>query len=218
MDWMLIIEIVYIILLILVCLRIIYDTQHTSKTLAYLLLAIFIPVAGILFYFSFGTNYRKRKMYTKKIIEGSGMAKKLAADIFRYSHHTFEQSDPDVQSARELSNLLLKDSMSPLTAYNNVQLLINGENKFPQVLQAIREAIHHIHVEYYIYEDDEIGNAMADALIQKAKEGIEVRFIYDDFGSRSIRKKLVRRLKAGGVKTFPFYEVILIAFANRLNY
>ncbi|HEX5024523.1 MAG TPA: cardiolipin synthase, partial [Agriterribacter sp.] len=124
----------------------------------------------------------------------------------------------DVQSARELSNLLLKDSMSPLTAYNNVQLLINGENKFPQELQAIREAIHHIHVEYYIYEDDEIGNAMADALIQKAKEGIEVRFIYDDFGSRSIRKKLVRRLKAGGVKTFPFYEVIFIAFANRLNY
>lgn len=218
MNWILTAEIIYVILLILTCMRIIYDTRHATKTLAYLMLAIFVPVLGILFYLSFGTNYRKRKIYTKKLIEGSGMAKKLEADIFRYSHHTFQHSDPDIQSARELSNLLLKDNMSPLTANNNVQLLINGENKFPQILQCIREARHHIHMEYYIYEDDEIGNAVADALIQKAGEGIDVRFIYDDFGSRSIRKKLVRRLKAGGVKTFPFYQIIFIAFANRLNY
>ena len=55
-------------------------------------------------------------------------------------------------------------------------------------------------------------------LIQKAKEGVEVRFIYDDFGSSSIRKNLVKRLRENGVNAFPFYKIKLIKFANRLNY
>ena len=96
--------------------------------------------------------------------------------------------------------------------------MVNGENKFPEVLKALRTAKNHIHIEYYIFEDDEIGKAIEDILIQKAKEGATVRFIYDDFGSRSIRRKLVKRLKNGGIKVFPFAKVIFIAFANRLNY
>ena len=67
MNWTLVLEIVYIPVLILVCLRIIYDTRSASKALAYLLLAVFVPVAGILFYFMFGVNFRKRKLYSKKL-------------------------------------------------------------------------------------------------------------------------------------------------------
>jgi cardiolipin synthase len=204
--------------MILVCLRIVYDTRNNTKTLAYLLLAIFLPVIGILFYFSFGINYRKRKMYSKKLLKDDNLAKKLKADIFQYSKNTFEQNNEEVEKSRELALMLLRDGTSPLTANNSVKLLVNGENKFPEVLKALREAKKHIHIEYYIYEDDKIGRAIEDVLIQKAKEGITVRFIYDDFGSRSIRRKLVKRLKKGGVKVFPFYKVIFIAFANRINY
>jgi cardiolipin synthase len=204
--------------MILVCLRIVYDTRNNTKTLAYLLLAIFLPVIGILFYFSFGINYRKRKMYSKKLLKDDNLAKKLKADIFQYSKNTFEQNNEEVEKSRELALMLLRDGTSPLTANNSVKLLVNGENKFPEVLKALREAKNHIHIEYYIYEDDKIGRAIEDVLIQKAKEGITVRFIYDDFGSRSIRRKLVKRLKNGGVKVFPFYKVIFIAFANRINY
>ncbi|HRO47520.1 cardiolipin synthase [Agriterribacter sp.] len=218
MNWLLIFEIIYLIMLVVVCLRIIYDTRSTTKTLAYLLLAIFIPFGGMLFYFSFGINYRKRKMYTKKLIADDSMSAKLKEDIYRYSKYTFDQSSADMQSSRELAVMLVKDSQSPLTAGNEVKLLVNGEHKFPEVLSAIHQAKHHIHIEYYIYEDDEIGAAIADALIQKAGEGVTVRFIYDDFGSRSVRKKLIPRLRAAGVSAFPFYKVIFIALANRLNY
>ncbi len=218
MNWLLFFEIIYLIILIVVCLRIIYDTRSTTKTLAYLLLAIFVPFGGMLFYFSFGINYRKRKMYTKKLVADDSMSATLRERIYRYSKHTFEQSSADVQSRRELAVMLVKDSQSPLTTGNEVKLLVNGEHKFPEVLSAIRQAKHHIHIEYYIYEDDEIGAAIADALIQKAEEGVTVRFIYDDFGSRSVRKKIVPRIKAAGVNAFPFYKVIFIALANRLNY
>ena len=85
MDWWLISEMIYIVVLLLVCLRIVYDTNSTTKTLAYLLFAVFLPVFGIVFYFSFGVNYRKRKMYSKKLIEDDGLAEKLRSDIAMHS-------------------------------------------------------------------------------------------------------------------------------------
>ena len=195
MNWLLIYEIIYVLIVILVCLRIVYDTRNNTKTLAYLLLVIFLPIIGILFYFSFGINYRKRKIYSKKLINDDNLAKKLKADIFQYSKNTFEQNNAEVKNSKELALMLLRDGTSPLTGNNSVKLLVNGENKFPEVLKALRTAKNHIHIEYYIFEDDEIGKAIEDILIQKANEGVTVRFIYDDFGSRSIRRKLVKRLK-----------------------
>lgn len=218
MNWLLVYEIIYTIVLVLTCLRIVYDTQSTTKTLAYLLFAIFVPVAGIVFYFLFGTNYRSKKMYTKKLFQNDEMAVKLKKDLYHNSKQVFEESDAAVQGNKELVYMLLNDTLSPLTAHNRVKLLINGEIKFPEVLKALQEAKNHIHLEYYIYEDDEIGRAIEKVLIRKAKEGVTVRFIYDDFGSRSIRKNLVRRLRANGVKAFPFLKVYFILFANRLNY
>lgn len=218
MDWLLFAEIIYVILLGFVCFRIIHDTGSTTKALAYLLFAIFVPFIGIAVYFVFGINYRKRRMYSKKLIENDDMARRLKSELYRYTKQTFNESDATVQSNKELAYMLLNDSLSPLTSHNSVKILQNGENKFPEVMQALSGAKDHIHIEYYIYEEDEIGRAIEEMLIQKAKEGVAVRFIYDDFGSSSIRRKLVKRLRAGGVKAFPFLEVMFIPFANRLNY
>lgn len=218
MNWLIIYEIIYVLVVVLVCLRIVYDTRTNAKTLAYLLLVILIPIIGIIFYFSFGINYRKREMYSKKLIKDDNLFKQLKYEMFQYSNNTFEENKSEVRNGKELIMMLLRDGLSPLTGNNHVKLLVNGEHKFPEVLKSLKEAKNHIHIEYYIYEDDEIGKAIEEILIQKAKEGVIVRFIYDDFGSRSIRKKLVKRLKEGGVNLFPFSKIIFIAFANRINY
>lgn len=218
MNWLLIGEIVYLLLLIVVCLRIIYDTRSNTKSLAYLLFAIFVPFFGMLFYFFFGINYRSRSMYSKKLIINDETAKRLRDDIYHYSKQTFNQSDAAIQSNRELAIMILKDSMSPLTSNNSVKLLINGENKFQELFKALEEAKNHIHLEYYIYEDDEIGKKIAAILVEKARQGVAVRFIYDDFGSRSIRRKLVPYLRENDVKAFPFFKISFIPFANRINY
>jgi cardiolipin synthase len=117
----------------------------------------------------------------------------------------------------DMIDFLLGDSLSPLTE-NNVTVLLNGEQKFPHVIEAMESARQHIHMEYYIYEDDKIGNRIKDVLIRKAKEGVQVRIIYDDFGSSSIRKRIVKELKEGGVQIFPFYVIRLPMFASRINY
>ncbi|HEU0109637.1 MAG TPA: cardiolipin synthase [Flavisolibacter sp.] len=218
MNWLLAYEIVYVMVVILVCLRIIYDTRSNIKTLAYLLLVIFLPFIGIAFYFSFGINYRKHKMYSKKLYRNSVLADKLTQAIFESSKEAFENSSPAVQSNKELAVLLLADSHSALTPGNAVKLLVNGEQKFPEVMQALENAREHIHIEYYIFDDDETGRDIEALLIKKAKEGVQVRFIYDDFGSRSIRRHMVKRLKQAGIQVFPFYRIIFLALANRLNY
>lgn len=218
MDNILIYEIAYLLVLIPVCLRIIYDTPNTTKSLAYLLFAIFVPVLGMTFYFLFGTNYRNKKMYAKKLFDNEGMAMRLKDRLEQYSLRTYLENDQDVEQNRELAYLLLNDTQSPLTGNNEVKLLLNGEEKFPEVLQALREARDHIHMEYYIYEDDRIGREIEQLLIEKAKQGVRVRFIYDDFGSHAIRKGLAQRLRANGVEVFPFLKIHFILFANRLNY
>ena len=96
--------------------------------------------------------------------------------------------------------------------------MVNGEAKFPDVFESLRSAKHHIHIEYYIYENDTIGNELAQILIEKAKEGVEVRFIYDDFGSSGIRKNIAHQLREAGVEAYPFYKIKLIMLANRMNY
>ncbi len=86
------------------------------------------------------------------------------------------------------------------------------------MLQALRQATHHIHLEYYIYEYDEIGTAIIELLILKATQGVQVRFIYDDFGSPSIKKKTEQRMRNAGVEVHPFHKVRFYLLANRINY
>jgi cardiolipin synthase len=217
-DWLLVAETLYILLIIAVCLRIIYDTDSTSKTLAYLLITIFFPLGGTIIYFALGTNYRKRKLYSKKIFKDEQLMSAVKTRIFRDSARTWLTINPELKKYRKVFTLLLNSNWSSLSANNKVEILTNGEEKFKSVLAALKAARNHIHMEYYIFEDDEIGNAIKDVLIEKAREGIQVRLIYDDFGSRSIRKSIVPELKAAGVEAYPFYKIFFMALANRLNY
>jgi cardiolipin synthase len=210
--------VIYVVIVIVVCLRIIYDTSSTSKALAYLLLAILVPILGMIIYFTVGQNYRKEKLYSKKIINDSKLLAELRERITLESEKAWNTPEAAVQKHKKLARYLLNDGLSPLSSHNEVKLLFNGENKFPEVIEALKNAKHHIHIQYYIFEDGEIGEQIKDVLVQKAQEGVQVRFIYDDFGSRSIRKELVDELIDGGVMAFPFYKIVYILFANRINY
>jgi len=217
MSWLLLAQIVYIILIIVVILRVIYDTRSSVKALAYILFIIFVPIIGVIFYFSFGINYRKRKLYTKKIIKDEQLRQNLRGRMNAYSQRVSDSGLVPKEYDKLIAYIRGAGS-SPLTDNNSVKLLINGEQKFPELLKALEKATSHIHIEYYIFEDDRTGNSVADVLIKKAKEGVQVRFMYDDFGSHGLGKKFLKKLQDGGVQTAPFYKIIWYAFANRLNY
>lgn len=206
----------YILIVVLVCIRVVLNTTTPSKGLAYLLLIIGLPVFGVILYLSVGLNYRKRKLYQKKLEVDKQAFPELKERRIAYSQKVLDRNRSKLGHFYPLARFL--GEMGIVSENNAVRLLINGEEKFPDLIQSLQKAKHHIHVEYYIYEDDTIGNEIADILVAKAKEGVKVRFIYDDFGSKSIRKTIVKRLQKNGVEAYPFNKITFVQFANRLNY
>lgn len=218
MNWLLIGEFLYLLAILATSLRVIYDSRTIGKTLAYLLLIVFVPFFGIAFYFTFGINYRTRRIYNKKLIADKDVEARIQQFIYKSSQEVLRTNRLILTGQERVASLLLNEAMSPITAQNDVKLLINGEEKFAELERCLLAADETIHLEYYIFEEGRIGNRIKDILIKKAKAGVRVRFIYDDFGSRAIRGRFIKELRDAGVEAFPFYKVIFLVFANRLNY
>jgi len=194
------------------------DTRTVSKTLAYLLLILFLPVAGVVIYLVFGVNYRKNRFFSYKLEQNQKLREELEPYMFQ-THQKVSDSNLRVSGKyRHSTDFLFEAIQSPLTDGNVLELLNNGEEKFERLFSVIRTARHHIHLEYYIWENDTIGNALADLLIEKAKNDVQVRVIFDDFGSRSIRDSVAIRMRKAGVEIEPFNRVTYRLLANRLNY
>jgi cardiolipin synthase len=212
------ISLVFIVLLSIVTIvRIIRDTSNSAKTMAYILLVFLFPIGGAIIYFAFGINYRRRKMFSKKIIRNEDLFTTIQEHLSAASLEVMAEGHENMKGNEDLIRLLMKDSKAPLS-YNKVKLLINGEQKFAEVEKAILSAKSFIHLEYYIFDDDEIGNRIINMLKAKAEEGVTIRFIYDDFGSHSLKDSTIRQMKAAGIQIFPFYEVKFYVLANRINY
>lgn len=211
-------SILYALLAIGISLMILMNARSGSKALAYLALIALVPILGIIFYLSFGINYRKNKIYTRKILQDDRLSALIQNALNQRFKEVSLEHKADLEYFYPLAKMIQEDARNIFSDDNRVDVLINGEQKFPRLLEDLRNAKEHIHIQYYIYDNDVIGNEIADILIEKHKAGVEVKFIYDDFGASSIRKTLVRRLNAAGVPNYPFYKIKLIALANRLNY
>lgn len=212
-------QIFYLIILVTVCIYIIFNTRSSTKAISYLLLAVFLPVAGMILYFLLGgINYRNTLIYSKKLIEDEDRLIKLNIEMEADVSSVVKRNLHEVHNRESLVKIVMKENMSPLTDGNSVKILINGEKKFPEVFEAIDEAKNHVHIEYFIFENDKIGNEFKKLLIHKARQGVNIRFIYDDFGSRNIRRNLVSELRAGGVEAYPFNRIRFMLLANRINY
>lgn len=219
-NWAIILQVIYVLLVIVVGIRIVFDTRSIPKTLAYLMLVVFVPILGIIFYFSFGINYRKRKMYDTKLKIDKNLRKRYSSRIEQLQKEISIRHNSALQHNLELVRMLSNKRMGAEAILPNyeLKLLYNGEEFFPVLKDALRKAQSHIHIEFYIFENDGIGNEIKDILIDKAKSGVEVRFIYDDFGSMGIRRSFVNSLTSQGVQAFPFHKIRFIKLANRLNY
>ena len=213
----LILILVYAAIVIFTIVRILLDTSTSSKSLAYVLLVLVVPVFGIIFYFSFGVNYRHRSYRLEANSAHIEVTNSYAAQI---SDATDRWIETDGKIPAHFKSLIAfhHQTMNAYLSENSFQLLINGEDKFPNVLKTLSEARRFIHMEYYAWENDVRGNQIKDVLIQKAQEGLKIRILYDDYASMGIRKNVVKELQEAGVQIHPKIKIKLREFANRLNH
>jgi cardiolipin synthase len=184
--------------------------------MSYILVLLLLPFLGLVVYVLFGQDYRKSKIFNRKNVLDQQVVKKILNEL------SLEEKEEDaveeiLQEKTKLYKLIHNTEKSKLTTYNELKVLVNGEEKFEYFLKDIEAAQHHIHMEYYILEDDTIGNKVIDLLCKKAKEGIEVRLVYDDVGS-DISRSNKKRLSEAGVLHYPFMPVLFSGLTGKMNY
>mgnify|MGYP006299402049 CR=1 FL=1 len=210
--------VVYYGIIVAIFFRILLENKNPLKTQSYLLLLVLLPVFGLIIYFLFGVNYRKQKLFSRKAITDQVF---ISQWIDMYEERLSQNRDLAEEMFEEkykLPYLFFRNASSVLTARNRVRILNNGEEKFPLLLEKLRQARHHIHMEYYIIIDDIIGKAVIDVLCQKAREGVEVRLIYDAIGSNGLSRRAIKRMDAAGVEVESYNPVFFTSLANKVNY
>jgi len=210
--------ITYYIFIFSLCIKILLEQKDPSKTIGYILVLLFIPVFGLIVYQLFGQNLRKEKLFNRKAFTENIQLNQIITQSNFEFHRNFEDLNLHLAHGKKLANLLRNNDRAFLTKHNQVKLLVNGENAFPEMLNAIKNAKHFIHLEYYRIANDFTGNLFFDALAEKAEEGVKIRLIYDDVGSIEINKKLNQKLRSLGIECWPFMPVRFPRFTSRINF
>ncbi|UII57024.1 cardiolipin synthase [Cytobacillus spongiae] len=192
-----------------------FENRHPTQTLTWLIVLGSFPLVGFIFYLLFGRNYRKEKMFRKKYFLDKQAFMQIEGEVDPVSRKKMEQME---NHQRKLFYLAQNLGNSPISFATSTKVLTNGEETFDAILTALKNAIHHIHIEYYIVRHDEIGNQIKDLLIEKAKSGVKVRFLYDAVGSWKLSKGYIEELRAGGVEVVAFGPVKLPVLNSKFNF
>lgn len=214
--WQILLGINYL-LVIFFSIVIVLKNSHPVRTLSYLFALAALPFLGLLVYYFFGQDYRKNKIFERKSILDSAKLKEWreSFEFTRKENKEFEEEFGE--GVFKIYKLLQNNDKAVVTFQNKADILINGEHKFKLLLNDLKAAESHIHMEYFIIVDDELGKPILDILCEKAKAGVNVRLIYDDVGS-SITSKLKQRLTDSGVEHHAFMPVIFTRFTSKFNY
>lgn len=191
------------------------ENRHPSQTLTWLVVLGSFPLVGFVFYILFGRNYRKEKLYRAKYFLDKQAFLKIEGENDPSNVQKLEQMG---DHQRKLFYLAQKLGNSPISFATQTRVLTDGEETFHAIIEALKEATHHIHLEYYIVRHDKIGQEIKDILIQKAKEGVKVRFLYDAVGSFQLSKKYILDLRHAGVEIIPFGPVRLPFLSSKVNF
>ena len=198
MKWLGIAWLVYI-----VCLSIwiVLQKRAPASTLSWIFALAFIPYGGFIIYHFFGPQKLKRQQFRRLL---SKTALKEHADFLQLRNHILATSSHSTE-VMQLASMIRNTTGFPLTTAKSLRLLVDGKETFTTILEAVAKARHHIHLEYYIFEPDEIGMTLRDLLIAKAGEGVKVRLLVDGIGSSRLKKAFILPLERAGAE-FAFFH------------
>ena len=201
---------VYVVITLAAMVAVLMDNGQPAKTMAWIMVLIFLPVVGFILYFFFGRNTRKERFISQRSLDQ--LTKRSMLEFA-------EQKDlkiPDEQEA--LIKLFTNQNWALPFKDNLVDIFTNGYDFFHSLLRDIGKAKHHIHIDSYIFNDDALGYMVADELIGKAQQGVEVRVIYDDVGCWNVKGDFFERMREAGIEVHAFMPVKFPAFTGKVNY
>jgi cardiolipin synthase len=208
-----VIYIIFAITIVLIVLVLVLENSSPVHTLAWIMVLIFLPVVGFVLYLFFGRNWRKTKLFNRKELFDNRVLEDLGSRFPSFSGSLLQDG-----LEHKLHRLLKNNSKAILTIYNEIDLLSDTTIAFSAICDGISAARHHVHLEYFFIAADSTGNYLKDLLIRKAREGVEIRFIYDDVACWKLPRRFKRELREAGVQFIPFMPVWIPFLNSRMNY
>jgi cardiolipin synthase A/B len=207
---MILIDVVYAVTILSCIIVVLKENRNPIRSLAWVIALIFLPVVGLVFYLFFGRSLKGEHMMSRH--NRRRIISKMAPRHVNLS--AGELSAPD----KNMIKLIRTIGSTFYSVNNEIDIYTTGAEKFEALKRDLRNARKSILLQYYIFSDDATGQEIADILIGKAREGLEVKVIYDHVGSFSASRKFFRRMQENGVDTHPFFRVTFPQLANRINW
>ncbi len=188
---------------------IISENRNPVKTIAWCMVLTFMPVIGLILYILFGMGNRHRKLVKDE-------------DLSRFKDVTeIIQSDEIISDLparhKSLAEMLCRMNRSYPLNGNNVEIMTDFRTMSDRLVSDIEVARHHINMLFFKFEDDAAGRRIADALIRKAEEGVQIRLIYDDAGNLMVPRRFYRRLRQHGIQVRGFMRIFLPILSRDYN-
>ncbi len=195
------------------------DNRRPQSTLAWMVAFLFAPGLGVLVYLFFGRDwkaFRRERRFLRQDLRATANA--VLSPLLSAQDADIERLETRSDSHRKLMMLVRRNSRSALTTRNRVEVLQGGETFYGKMIEDIRAARKSIHLQYYIWRVDDFTKELSAILVEKVKEGVEVRLLYDPIGSSSLfRWKYICEMRNAGIAmapTSPLYYLHTISYRN----
>ena len=220
-NFQIILSILFYLYLLGTIILLLLDNRDSTTTLAWLLVFMLFPIAGLIEYFLIGRNWRpKRKERRLKQQQLDKNLNAMLEPIVQEQNRNLlelERMYPN-EAKRKIIHLLYSNSDSILTSHNQVKVFYSGKEKFDALCSDIEKARSFIHLEYYIWRNDKLTRKITRILEDKVKAGVEVRILFDAVGSLALTSRYTRSLQKAGIQIYPYYDFRSPLTIHTLNY
>jgi cardiolipin synthase len=190
----------------------ILENKSPQMTFAWILCFLFLPVVGVIIYLMFGRDYRafsrEDRLLRQNLRTNVGSTSYLA-EVLACQEEAIEklkQHGPPVYD--RVVEMMRRNANAALLPYNSLEILQNGQEKYPRLLEDLRAAQHFIHMEYYEWASDDFMQEVKQILLERVKAGVQVRILYDPIGSfYMLQQQYVKEMNAGGARMLPWSPI-----------
>ncbi|WNS44101.1 cardiolipin synthase [Paenibacillus sp. MMS20-IR301] len=192
------------------------ERREAGYTWAWLMVLFFIPILGFILYIFFGRNLKKKNFYKLFVEEQEYVQAETDRQLASLTEEAANLPSW-MQKYTELIAMNIRSSHGLLSSDNELQIFSDGHDKFAALFADIRAARTEINIQYYIIQRDQLGRRLRDELTAKAREGVKVRLLYDEVGSKRISPAFFRELRQAGGEVEVFFPSLLRPLNFRIN-
>ena len=189
---------------------VILDNRNPVKTMAWILVLFFLPVVGLIFYLFFGQSTRREHLISRR-----GYTRLTKRPMAEYQSQVALKTPIERQ---QLMTFFSRVNVALPFGGNKVTVYVDGASMLSDLIRELYRAKHHIHMEFYIFENDAVGRLVRDVLVDRAREGVKVRVLHDDVGCWKVNHAFYEHMLCEGIEVMSFLKVRFPQFTGKVNY